>query len=111
MPTVSSNGKEPGTGIVWVTTRRNINEVEKDPVELLAYDATNLSHLLYRAPIGLWPNPKGHPFLTPTVINGNVYVGGWDSVAVFGLKKNGNGSVTLSSSKRRHVPLSLSKRG
>ena len=84
IPTVSSNGKTPGTGIVWVTTRRNIDEVNTRPIELYAYDATDLSRILYSAPIGLWPNPRGHPFLVPTVANGNVYVGGYDRVFVFG---------------------------
>ncbi|BDE06670.1 hypothetical protein WPS_19460 [Vulcanimicrobium alpinum] len=86
IPTVSSNGKTPGTGIVWVTTRPNINEVTTRPVQLLAYDATDLSRILVTEPIGLWPNSHGHPFLSPTVVNGNVYVGGYDSVFVFGLR-------------------------
>lgn len=86
-PTVSSNGKTPGTGIVWVTTRPNINEVRTRPVELLAYDATNLGRMLYSAPVGMWPNTRGHPFITPTVVNGKVYVAGYDRVSVFGLRR------------------------
>lgn len=86
-PTVSSNGKAAGTGIVWVTTRPNINEVRTRPVELLAYDAMNLGHILYSAPAGLWPNTRGHPFITPTVVNGKVYVAGYDRVSVFGLRR------------------------
>lgn len=86
IPTVSSDGTKPGTGIVWVTTRPNIDQVRTRPVELRAYDAADVSHMLYAAPIGLWLNPHGHPFLTPTVAQGKVYVGGYDSVAVFGLR-------------------------
>ncbi|HTJ25724.1 MAG TPA: hypothetical protein VMA36_06110 [Candidatus Limnocylindria bacterium] len=86
-PTVSSNGNRPETGIVWVTTRPNINEVRTRPVQLFAYDATDLSHVLFSAPIGLWPNSKGHPFLTPTVVDASVYVGGYDRVWVFGLHR------------------------
>ena len=86
-PTVSSNGTIPGTAIVWATTRPNINEVRTRPVELLAYDAANLGRILYTAPAGLWPNTRGHPFITPTVVNGKVYVAGYDRVSVFGLRR------------------------
>jgi hypothetical protein len=93
IPTVSSNGSRPGTGIVWVTTRPNINEVRTRPVELLAYDATDVSRVLASVPVGVWPNPRGHPMLTPTVVNANVYVGGYDSVAVFGLRPGSHHDV------------------
>lgn len=88
MPTVSSNGSARGTGIVWVTTRPDIRDVRTRPVELRAYDATDVSRLLYSAPVGLWPNPYGHPFLTATVADGQVFVGGYDSVSVFGLRRD-----------------------
>jgi outer membrane protein assembly factor BamB len=87
IPSVSSNGKLPGTGIVWATTRPNINDVNTKPIMLYAYDAEDVSKLLFSAPVGLWPNKVGHPFLTPTIANGSVYVGGYSAVTAFGLKR------------------------
>jgi 4-amino-4-deoxy-L-arabinose transferase-like glycosyltransferase len=86
IPSVSSNGLRPGTGVVWATTRPDIRDVTRRPIELLAYDAADVSHLLYRGDAGLWPNKIGHPFLTPTIANGKVYVGGYRSISVFGLR-------------------------
>jgi outer membrane protein assembly factor BamB len=85
IPSVSSNGKLPGTGVVWSLTRPNITDVYTKPIELFAYDASDVSHLLYRGGVSLWPNKVGHPFLTPTIANGRVYVGGYRSISVFGL--------------------------
>ena len=86
IPVVSSNGSTPGTGIVWVTTRPDSNRVAVEPIVLYAYDASNLAHVLFSAKVGLWPNPLGHPELTPTVADGRVFVGGYDQVTVFGLR-------------------------
>jgi hypothetical protein len=66
-------------------TRPNIQDVDTKPIELFAYDAADVSHLLYRGDVSLWPNKVGHPFLTPTIANGKVYVGGYRSISVFGL--------------------------
>ena len=80
-PSVSANGTQ--NGIVWaVETATNNNAV------LHAYDATNLAHELYnsnqaannRDGFGI-----GNKFITPMVVNGNVYVGTTNGVAVFGL--------------------------
>jgi outer membrane protein assembly factor BamB len=86
IPSVSSNGRLPGTAIVWSLTRPNIRDVRTVPIELYAYDAAAVSRILYRGAASLWPNPVGHPFLTPTVAGGRVYVGGYRSVSVFGLR-------------------------
>jgi hypothetical protein len=77
-PTVSSNGGAPGTGIVWGITRTN-------PLNLVAHDATNVTAQVFSAAAGPWDNPHGGAFITPTVINGKVYVGTADRLAVFGL--------------------------
>jgi outer membrane protein assembly factor BamB len=86
IPSVSSNGRLGGTGIVWATTRPTITDAARRPIELYAYDAADVSRTLYHGSISLWPNTVGHPFLTPTIANGKVYVGGYHSISVFGLK-------------------------
>jgi hypothetical protein len=83
IPAVSSNGQVARTGVVWATTRPN--NLSSDPIELYAYDAGNLSHVLFHSAVGYWQNPGGAPFLTPTVVNGKVFVGGANAVTVFGL--------------------------
>jgi len=83
IPAVSSNGATAGTGIVWITTRPNAQGLK--PVLLRALDATNIASQLVQLPVGVWENTTGWPFLTPTVINGQVFVGSSSSVEVFGL--------------------------
>ena len=77
-PTVSANGT--AIGIVWAVENSN-------PAVLHAYDATNLSHELYnsnqagsRDQFG-----PGNKFISPVVVNGQVFVGTQDGVAKFGL--------------------------
>lgn len=77
-PAVSSDGISGG--IVWAVENSN-------PAVLHAYDATNVSHELYnsmqagsRDQFG-----PGNKFITPVVVNGKVYVGTGNGVAVFGL--------------------------
>ena len=78
-PSVSANG---GTnGIVWAVENTN-------PAVLHAYDATNLSRELYnssQAPSGRDTFGAGNKFITPTIVNGHVYVGTQTGVAAFGL--------------------------
>jgi len=78
-PAVSANGL--GDGIVWATE----NTV---PAVLHAYDATDLSHELYnsnQAAGGRDQFGTGNKFITPTIVNGKVYVGTTNGVGVFGL--------------------------
>ena len=76
VPTVSSNGSTPGTGIVWVVKRTS-------PTTLEAYDAVNLGAPIYQS--------SAAPYIgisqTPVVANGRVYVAGSGpgGVYVFGL--------------------------
>jgi hypothetical protein len=85
IPSVSSDGARAGTAIVWATTRPSLNETLTRPVQLFAYDATDVSKILFSGDVSIWPNRVGHPFLTPTVADGRVYVGGDKTVSVFGL--------------------------
>jgi len=77
-PVVSSNGQTPGTGIVWLVNRST-------PLQLEAYDATDVSHLLFSGAAGQWGNPQQNGFVTPLVANGKVYVPATGTVTVFGL--------------------------
>jgi hypothetical protein len=79
-PAISANGSS--NGILWAAENSS-------PAVLHAYDASNLSNELYnsnqsgsRDQFG-----AGNKFITPTIVNGKVYVGTTNSVGVFGLLK------------------------
>ena len=59
--------------------------MRNNPIHLVAYDATDLKVQLFDGEAGPWDNMHGGPFMVPTVINGKVYVGTADRLAVFGL--------------------------
>lgn len=80
-PSVSANGTK--AGIVWATE----SNTGKTAV-LHAYDATDLTKELYnsnQAANGRDGFGLGNKFITPVVVNGKVYVGAPNGVAVFGL--------------------------
>ena len=74
-PSVSSNGTS--NGIVWALAAKT----------LLAYDANDLTKLLYSSSTNeSRDNPGGTViYTTPTVANGKVYAGGTDALTVYGL--------------------------
>jgi len=76
-PSVSANGTT--NGIVWA--------IENGGAVLYAYDATNLTNELYNSSQAANGRDGfgGNKFITPMVVNGRVYVGTPNSVAVFGL--------------------------
>jgi PQQ enzyme repeat len=78
-PSISANGTH--NGILWAVENSN-------PAVLHAYDAGNLATELYnsnQASNGRDQFGAGNKFITPTVINGKVYVGTTTGVGVFGL--------------------------
>jgi outer membrane protein assembly factor BamB len=78
-PSISANGTR--NAILWAAENSN-------PAVLHAYDAGNLAIELYnsnRASGGRDQFGAGNKFITPTVINGKVYVGTTTGVGVFGL--------------------------
>jgi PQQ enzyme repeat len=80
-PSISANGTS--NAILWAVENRN-------PAVLHAYDATKLANELYnsnQASGGRDHFGAGNKFITPTVINGKVYVGTKGGVGVFGLAK------------------------
>jgi hypothetical protein len=83
IPAVSSNGTNAGTAVLWATSQVG----QGSTFSLMAYDATNLGHLLFSGAAGVW-NAQAQNFLTPTIGNGRVFVpGAGNGVAVFGLAK------------------------
>jgi hypothetical protein len=76
-PSISANGTT--NGIVWA--------IENSGAILFAYDATDLTKELYDSnqAAGNRDHFSGNKFITPMVVNGKVYVGTPNSVAVFGL--------------------------
>jgi hypothetical protein len=78
-PGISANGT--ANAILWAIENSN-------PAVLHAYDATNLSTELYNSNQAASSRDhfgNGNKFMTPTIVNGKVYVGTPNGVAVFGL--------------------------
>jgi hypothetical protein len=78
-PGVSAAGN--ANGIVWAVENSN-------PAVLHAYDAQDLTRELYnsnQAAAGRDQFGAGNKFITPTIVNGQVFVGTTSGVAVFGL--------------------------
>ena len=78
-PGVSAAGN--ANGIVWAVENSN-------PAVLHAYDARDLTRELYnsnQAAGGRDQFGAGNKFITPTIVNGQVFVGTTSGVAVFGL--------------------------
>ncbi len=77
-PSISANGTS--NGIVWAAENGS-------QAVLHAYDASNLQELYNSTQAGSGRDQfgAGNKFITPTVINGKVFVGTTNSVAVFGL--------------------------
>jgi hypothetical protein len=77
-PGISASGTS--NAIVWAVENAN-------PAVLHAYDAGDLSHELYnssQAAAGRDAFGPGNKFITPTIVNGRVYVGTATGVAAFG---------------------------
>jgi hypothetical protein len=77
-PTISANGDK--NGVVWVVETKVWNDYEGRPAKLSAYDASDVSHELFRGTAG-----NALRFVIPTVVNGKVYVGVKGAVDVFGI--------------------------
>lgn len=80
-PSISANGSNHA--ILWAAENAN-------PAVLHAFDAANLANELYnsnQASGGRDHFGAGNKFITPTIINGKVYVGTTNGVGVFGLMR------------------------
>jgi len=90
-PSISANGN--ANGIVWAAENSS-------PAVLHAFDATDLANELYnssQAANGRDRFGDGNKFITPTIANGQVYVGTTAGVGVFGLLNQSGPTVTLTS--------------
>jgi len=91
-PSVSSNGTTGGTGIVWALD--NVNWANSCPAScqaVYAYDATTLNTKLWDSTQAASNRDRSGgavKFAVPTVANGKVYVGGQNSITVYGLLPN-----------------------
>jgi hypothetical protein len=85
-PSVSANGTS--NGVVWFIQYVKINTTVVTNAVLVACNATNFTTELYnssQAAGGVDQPANGVKFATPTIANGKVFVGGSNSVSVFGL--------------------------
>ncbi|MGA8035443.1 MAG: chitobiase/beta-hexosaminidase C-terminal domain-containing protein [Candidatus Acidiferrales bacterium] len=87
-PTVSANGTT--NGIVWAV--QTDAYTSSGPAILRAFDATNVSQLLYASNLTSGRDTLGPAvkFVVPVVTNGKVYVGAQKEVDVFGLLNGEN---------------------
>lgn len=83
--TLSANGSQDGSGILWATTGNH--DDDSLPGTLHAFDASNLSNELWNSDMTGGPDAVGTfaKFANPTVVNGKVYVPTWSNwVTVYG---------------------------
>jgi len=88
--TLSANGDQPGSGVLWVTLciSGDVQDYPPAPGALYAFDAANISHELWDSTMNAARDGFGNvgKFVPPVVANGKVYVGTWSNqVAVYGL--------------------------
>ncbi len=80
-PSISANGTQ--NGIVWA-----LESSLSSPGVLHAYDPANLAHEFYNSNQAANSRDSfgnGNKFITPMIVNGKVYVGTQNGVAIFGL--------------------------
>ncbi len=78
---VSSNGTQAGSAIIWAVARPNRSGSLN--LTLLAYNAAN-SETLFSGTAGVWSTGGANANTVPVVANGHVYVGGYKSLSIFG---------------------------
>ncbi len=84
-PGVSASGNT--NGVVWILDLAAWPSSGKSILD--AYDATNVSNLLFSSPgSGSGAAGPAVKFTVPTVANGKVYVGGQSTITIFGLLPN-----------------------
>ncbi len=91
-PSVSSNGTTAGTGIVWAIEHGNSNNPSRNncagnsqQAALHAFNATTMTELYDSRGLPAGTTGSVTTFSTPTIFNGQVYIGTQTGVSVFGL--------------------------
>ena len=84
-PTISSNGSDPNSAIMWAL--RSDNYGQNGPETLYAFNAENLSQLLYASDGTSLRDQFGSSvkFTDPIVSNGHVYAGSNGHLTIFGM--------------------------
>jgi hypothetical protein len=103
---VSSNGTNDSTAVVWAVSR----PTDGDPADISLYAFDENGSALYSGLAGTWPNTGGNSNTVPTVANGKVYVASYQSLAIFGLSNNAKrAQLPQTSVKSMIVPLAPSE--
>lgn len=79
---VSSNGTQAGSAVIWAVSRP-VSDSDTS-VSLYAFDGSDGTQLTSQA-AGGWPNVGGNSNIVPVVANGRVYVASNKSLAIFGI--------------------------
>ena len=83
---VSSNGTQAGSAIIWATGRPT--DSKRNALNLYAFAATPSSGtlpLLYSSQAGTWRSSGANAQTVPVVANGLVFVAGYKTLTIFGL--------------------------
>jgi hypothetical protein len=83
---VSSNGTQAGSAIIWAVGRPT--SASTPDLTLYAFNGTAIDGslpLLYSAVAGTWPNLNSNANTVPVVANGRVYVASYQTLTIFGL--------------------------
>jgi hypothetical protein len=86
---ISSNGKQSGTAIIWAVGRLAPNDTSKR-LTLYAFDATAASNslpLIWSSVAGYWNSSGNNYNGVPTVANGMVYVASYRQLSIFSRKR------------------------
>jgi hypothetical protein len=110
MLTVSANGSQPGSGVVWATTPRSGNANQAVvPCILRAFNAENLSLLWESTAVAddTQTFSKGGP---PTVINGKVYLPSLSNVvSVYGPRTSTSPNLALNKPATGSTPCNVNE--
>jgi hypothetical protein len=84
--TVSSNGTQAGTAIIWATGRpTDSNPAAVNLYAFAARPSSGTLPLLFSSPAGSWSTTGGNANIVPLVANGHVFVASNHQLTIFGL--------------------------